>query len=151
MPRGKGRTAKTSGRMRASPLTRVTPAGNPGISCRTVAHHHPDLEAFGRLEGIRVARWEEEVGELAKWTWKRMTTKNPNWGETSDYIEDWRRGVLIATTVGYHNLVIRWNPRTLPRPEDPLRTMEDATYRLTDDSSTDPSVVLLQSEGSSKS
>ena len=80
-----------------------------------------------------------------------MTTKNPNWGETSDYIEDWRRGVLIATTVGYHNLIIRWNPRTLPRPKDPLRTMEDATYRLTDDSSTNPSVVLLQSESSSKS
>ena len=80
-----------------------------------------------------------------------MTTKNPNWGETSDYIEDWRRGVLIATTVGYHNLVIRWNPQTLPWPEDPLHTMEDATYRLTDDDSTDPSVVLLRSEGSSKS
>ena len=150
MPRGKERTARTSGRMRASPLTRVTPVGNPGILHRTVAHH-PNLEAFGRLEEIRVVKWEEEVGELTKWTWKRMTTKNPNWGETSDYIEDWRRGVLIATTVGYHNLVIRWNPRTLPRPEDPLRTMEGATYRLTDDSSTDLSVVLLPSESSLRS
>ena len=150
MPREKGRITRTSERMRASPLSRVTPAGNPGILHRIVAHH-PNLEAFGRLEEIRVVRWEEEVGELAKWTWKRMTTKNPNWGETSDYIEDWRRGVLIATTVGYHNLVIRWNPRTLPRPENPLRTMEDATYRLTDDNSTDLSVMLLRSEGSSKS
>ena len=48
----------------------------------------PHAEAFGQLEEIRVAKWEEEVGELAKWTWKRMTTKNPNWGETSDFIED---------------------------------------------------------------
>ena len=126
------------------------PAGNLGITHRIVAHH-PNLEAFGRLEEIRVARWEEEVGELAKWTWKRMTTKNPNWGETLDFIEDWRRGVLIATTVGYHNLAIRWNPRTLPRPENPLCTMEDATYRLTHDDSTDLLVVLLQSEGSSRS
>ena len=135
--------------MRASPLSRVTPVGNPGITRRIVAHH-PNLEAFGQLEDIRVAKWEEEVGELAKWTWKRMT-RNPGWEETTSFIESWRRAVLVSTTVGYHDLVVRWNPRTLPRPESPLRTMEDATYRLTDDDSTDPSVMLLPSEGSSKS
>ena len=68
-----------------------------------------------------------------------------------DYIEDWRRGVLMATTVGYHNLVIRWNVRTLPREgEDHARAMESATYRLTDDEATDPSVILMESECSSK-
>ena len=69
----------------------------------------PHAEAFGRLEDIRVTKWEEEVGELAKWTWKRMV-RNPNWEEMADFIESWRRMVLVSATVGYHNLVVRWNP-----------------------------------------
>ena len=48
-------------------------------------------------------------------TWRMKTVKNPRWGTTQDHIEDWRRGVLMATTIGYHNLVLHWNTQTLPR------------------------------------
>ena len=93
----------------------------------------------------------EEVDELVLQTWRMKTSKNPRWNTTMDYIKDWRRGVLLATTSGYHNLVLRWNTRTLPQgAKDQPREMESATYRLTDDKATDPSVMILVSERSSK-
>ena len=70
---------------------------------------------------------------------------------TRDYIKDWRRGVLLATTSGYHNLVLQWNVRTLPQgARDQPREMESAMYCLTDNEATDPSVMLLPSKRSSR-
>ena len=114
------------------------------------AHHHL-LEVFGRLEEIRAERWEEKVDTLVQLTWEMRTTKDLLWETKQDYIKEWRRNTLIATTSGYHNLVIQWNMGTLPQgPTNPPRAMEDATYYLTDNEQTDPSVMILGSERSSK-
>ena len=61
---------------------------------------------FGRLEEICMERWEEKVDTLAQSTWKMRTTKDPLWETKVDYIKEWWRNTLIATTSGYHNLVV---------------------------------------------
>ena len=79
------------------------------------------------------------------------TIKNPQWGTTQDLIEEWRRKVLIVTTTKYHNLVIHWNTWTLPQgAKDLTNEMESTMYHLMDDKATDPFVILLVSEHSSK-
>ena len=79
------------------------------------------------------------------------TTKDPLWETKQDYIKEWRRNTLIMTTSGYHNLVVRWNVGTLPQgPTNLPCAMENATYYLTDDEQTDPSVMVLGSEWSLK-
>ena len=90
--------------MRASLFFAVLTAENQDITWLTVVSH---VEVFGRLAEIGARQWQEEVGELALQTWRMKTTKNPHWDMMRDYIEDWRRGVLLATTIGYHNLVLR--------------------------------------------
>ena len=69
------------------------------------ARHHL-LEVFGRLEEIRAERWEEKVDALTQSTWKMRTTKDLLWETKVDYIKEWWRNTLIATTSSYHNLVI---------------------------------------------
>ena len=63
-------------------------------------------EVFPRLEKICTEYWEEEVDALVQSTLKIKTTKNPLWETKRDYVKEWQRGVLLATTTGYHNLVI---------------------------------------------
>ena len=79
------------------------------------------------------------------------TRQDPLWETKWKYIEKWQRGVLITTTSRYHNLVIHWNVWTLLQVEDPIEAIKDTTYHLMDDEVTDPSVVLLTSEQSSRS
>ena len=106
---------------------------------------------FSQLAEIRAGRYKEEVDELVLQTWRMKMSKNPHWSMTRDYIEDWRRGVLLATTSKYHNLVLRWNIRTPPQgARDQPREMESATYCLMDNKTTDLFVILLPSERSSK-
>ena len=110
------------------------------------------VEAFNRLAEIRESQYVEEVDKLVLQTWRMKTSKNPRWNATTHYIEDWRRGVLLTTTSGYHNLVLRWNVRTLPqRARDQPREMESTMYRLMDNKAMDLSMMLLPSERSSKS
>ena len=106
---------------------------------------------FNWLVEIYEDRYKEEVDELVLQTWRMKMSKNPYWSTMRDYIEDWRRGVLLATTSGYHNLVLRWNIRTLPQgARDQPREMESATYHLMDDKAMDLFVILLPSERSSR-
>lgn len=134
--------------MMASPLPIVLIVDEKGIGRITAAL---PVEVFPCLEEIGASRWAEEVEELVLQTWRMKTIKNPRWETMRDFIEDWRRGVLMATTTGYHNLVIWWNMRTLPQgAEDQARAMENATYRLTDDEATDLSVILLAPKRSSE-
>ena len=106
---------------------------------------------FQRLEEIHAERWEEEVDTLARLTWEMRTTKDPLWETKQEYIKEWQRNVLIATTSRYHNLVVRWNVGTLPQgPTNLPYAMDSATYYLTDDEQTDPSVIVLGSEQSSR-
>ena len=129
----------------ASHRPHVITAAKRDIGILTARHHL--LEAFRCLEEIHTERWEEEVDTLAQSTWKMKTTKNLLWETKADYIKEWRRNTLIATTSGYHNLVVRWNVGTLPQgPTNPPCTMESATYYLMDDDQTDPSVMILGSE-----
>ena len=68
-----------------------------------------------------------------------------------EYVEEWQRNTLIATTSSYHNLVIRWNMGTLPQgATNPPRAMEHTMYYLMDDEQTDLSIIVLGSEWSSK-
>ncbi|ETW85248.1 hypothetical protein HETIRDRAFT_448412 [Heterobasidion irregulare TC 32-1] len=83
--------------------------------------------------------------ETAQLIWKEKTT-HPLWETKREYIEEWRQRMFIATTSGYHNLVLRWNVRTLPHPDNPRRTISDASCRLTDDKGMEASVILLASE-----
>ena len=134
--------------MRASNLFVVSTAEIQGMEFLIALNH---VEAFNRLAEIRESQYVEEVDELVLQIWRMKTNKNPRWNTTTDYIEDWRMGVLITTTSGYHNLVLRWNTRTLLKgAKDQARQMESATYRLMDDEATDPSVMILVSERSSK-
>ena len=134
----------------ASHRLHVITVAKQDIGILTVHHHL--LEAFRRLEEIRTERWEEEVDALTQSIWKMRTMKDPLWETKADYIKEWQRNTLITTTSGYHNLVVRWNVGTLPQgPTNPPRTMESATYYLMDDEQTDPSVMILGSEQSSKS
>ena len=99
---------------------------------------------------IGASWWAEKVEELVLQTWRVKMNKNSHWDIIRD-IKDWRRGVLLATTSGYHNLVLWWNVRTLLQEAGDLsRAMEIATYHLMDDKATDLSVMLLTSERSSR-
>ena len=119
------------------------------ITCLTACHHL--LEVFQCLEEIHAERWEEEVDALVQSTWREKTTKDLLWETKQEYIQEWRRNIQITTTSGYHNLVVRWNMSTLPQgPTNPPHVMERTTYYLMDDKQTDPSVMVLGSEWSSK-
>ena len=131
----------------ASRHLHVTIAAKRDIGILTA--HHP-LAAFPRLEEIHTEMWEEKVDALMQLTWK-VRTEDPLWETKQEYIKEWQRSTLIMTTSGYHNLVIRWNIDTLPQgPTNPPCTMERVTYYLTDDEQTEPSVMILGSEQSSK-
>ena len=73
-----------------------------------------------------------------------------NYSELHQGLEE---GVLIATTVNYHNLVIYWNTWTLPQGrEDLIDAIKHATYHLKNDEATDLSIdkhapVLGSKEG----
>ena len=113
-----------------------------------IAHH---LEAFPCLEEIHAERWEEEVDALMWLTWETRMTKDPLWETKWEYVKEWWRNTLIATTSRYHNLVVQWNVGTLPQgPTNPPHAMECMTYYLMDDEQTDPSVMVLGSERSSR-
>ena len=103
--------------MRASQIITASIAEDQDIMKLTAVPH---AEVFNRLAEIHESRYVEEVDELVLQTWRMKTSKNPHWNTTMDYIENWRRGVLLATTSGYHNLMLRWNTRTL-MSRHPLR------------------------------
>ena len=133
----------------ASHSLHVITAAKWDIGILTACHHL--LEAFGCLEEVHVEKWEEKVDALVQSTWEMRTTKDPLWETKWDYIKEWRRNTLIATTSGYHNLVVRWNVGTLPQgPTNPPHAMESMTYYLTDDEQMELSVMILGSEWSSK-
>ncbi|ETW86446.1 hypothetical protein HETIRDRAFT_98969 [Heterobasidion irregulare TC 32-1] len=106
-----------------------------------------DLEAFAQFEETRRDTWVRQGEETARLIWKEKTT-HPLWETKREYIEEWRWRMLITTTSGYHNLVLRWNIHTLPHPDDPKRTISNASCRLTDDREMEASVILLESEQS---
>ena len=123
----------------------VITVADQGIGQLTVRYH---AEAFPLLEEIHAERWEEEVDELVQLIWK-MKMMDPLWETKREYIKEWQRNTLIATTSGYHNLVVQWNVGTLPQgPTNPPHAMEGTTYYLMDDEQTDPSVMVLGSEQS---
>ena len=148
MPLGSKMLPARKGCMMASHCHLVITAGKQGIGILT-AHHL--IEAFLRLEEIHTERWEEEVDVLVLLTWKMRMTKDLLWETKREYVEEWQRNTLIATTSSYHNLVIRWNMGTLPQGATNLpRAMEHTMYYLMDDEQTDLSIIVLGSEWSSK-
>ena len=77
------------------------------------------------------------------------TMKDPLWETKREYVKEWQRNTLIATTSGYHNLVVHWNMGTLPQgTTNPPHTMERTMYYLIDNEQMDPSVIVLGSEWS---
>ena len=133
--------------MMASPLLHyVIFADAQGIGMLTAPHN---AEAFPHLEEIHAEKWQEKIDTLTLSIWRMKTMKNSLWETKQEYIEEWQRQTLITTTSRYHNLVVCWNVGTLPQgPTNPPCMMEHATYYLTDNKQMDPSVVLLESEGS---
>ncbi|ETW76440.1 hypothetical protein HETIRDRAFT_105921 [Heterobasidion irregulare TC 32-1] len=106
---------------------------------------HNAEKAFAQFEETRRDAWVRQGEETAQSIWREKTT-HPLWETKQEYIKEWRRRMLIAMTSRYHNLVLRWNIRTLPHPDNPKRTISDASCRLTDDGETEASVILLESE-----
>ena len=103
MPHERGMPPTRNRPMMASLTAPVSIVKSQGILQLTIVPH---LEAFNWLAEIGTNQWAEEIEELMVLTWRMKMVKNPQWGRTQDFIEDWRRGVLIVTTAKYHNLVI---------------------------------------------
>ncbi|ETW74706.1 hypothetical protein HETIRDRAFT_456262 [Heterobasidion irregulare TC 32-1] len=66
---------------------------------------HKPVEAFNQFEETRRDAWVRQGEETVQLIWKEKTT-HPLWETKQEYIEEWRRRMLIAMTSGYHNLVL---------------------------------------------
>ena len=67
---------------------------------------HPHIEAFHYLKKAHADQWVKEGEEVVWLTLKMKTRQDPLWETKWKYIEEWQRGVLIATTSRYYNLVV---------------------------------------------
>ncbi|ETW77052.1 hypothetical protein HETIRDRAFT_454461 [Heterobasidion irregulare TC 32-1] len=133
------------GRLRARSAQKAILANSTSFRSNYLNHFHTQ-PAVRYNSTTAPRRMNNQVGEeTARLIWKEKTT-HPLWETKREYIEEWRQRMFLATTSGYHNLVLRWNVLTLPHPDDPKQTMGNALCYLTDDGETEVSVILLESE-----